>query len=97
MGERQREGEWHGSDRRRTAPQTPKPQVGEVCKGIVKRLVTDKGFGFVEAKNAQGWDFFFHRSSVTRGSFDLLNAGDEVQFTVADSPKGPRAEDVRVL
>ena len=60
--------------------------------GTVKRIVMDKGFGFI--RTADGTEYFFHRSSVD-GSFDSLREGQRVTFVVGQSPKGPRAEDVR--
>jgi CspA family cold shock protein len=62
--------------------------------GTVKRLVSDKGFGFVAATD--GNEYFFHQSSVANGGFDQLREGQAVTFTTGQGPKGPRAEDVRV-
>ena len=36
-------------------------------KGTIKRLVRDRGFGFIRDEGGQEW--FFHRSGV-QGSFD---------------------------
>ena len=38
-------------------------------KGTIKRLVRDRGFGFIRDDGGQEW--FFHRSGV-QGSFDQL-------------------------
>jgi CspA family cold shock protein len=62
--------------------------------GTVKRLVSDKGFGFVAATD--GNEYFFHQSSVADGGFDQLREGQAVTFKTGQGPKGPRAEDVRV-
>jgi len=62
--------------------------------GTVKRLVSDKGFGFVAA--ADGTEYFFHQSAVEGGAFDQLREGQAVTFKTGQGPKGPRAEDVRV-
>lgn len=59
--------------------------------GTVKRLVGDKGFGFVAA--ADGNEYFFHRSSCE--TFESLREGDQVTFETGQGPKGPRAENVR--
>ena len=61
--------------------------------GTVKRIVIDKGFGFVRA--ADGSDYFFHRSACVDVSFDDLREGQAVTFDRGDGPKGPRAENVR--
>lgn len=60
--------------------------------GSVKRLVHDKGFGFVAA--ADGSEYFFHRSSCDV-PFEQLREGDAVTFDAGQGPKGPRAENVR--
>jgi len=59
--------------------------------GIVKRIVHDKGFGFIEADG--GPDHFFHRSACD--DFDELQAGDRVSFLAVRGQKGPRADSVR--
>lgn len=65
-----------------------------MSEGTIKRL-TDKGFGFIET--GSGKDMFFHNSNVEGTSFDQLREGDRVSFTEGEGPKGPRAENVRVL
>src|ERR1700693_2990739 len=60
--------------------------------GTIKRLVRDRGFGFIRDDGGQEW--FFHRSSVD-GSFDQLNEGQRVSFVEEPSAKGPRAGNVR--
>ena len=62
--------------------------------GTIKRLVSDKGFGFVAA--ADGNEYFFHQSAVAAGGFDQLQEGQAVTFNTGQGPKGPRAEDVRL-
>jgi CspA family cold shock protein len=62
--------------------------------GTIKRLVSDKGFGFVAA--ADGNEYFFHQSAVADGQFDMLREGQSVTFESGQGPKGPRAENVRV-
>jgi len=61
--------------------------------GTIKRLVRDRGFGFIRDDGGQEW--FFHRSSVRDGSFDTLNEGQRVSFDEEPSPKGPRAGNVK--
>lgn len=63
--------------------------------GVIKRLVRDRGFGFISVPSAK--DIFFHRSAVERGSFDTLQEGQKVRFDVQDDPKGPRAVHVHPL
>ena len=65
-----------------------------MANGTIKRLVRDRGFGFIRDDGGQEW--FFHRSAVRGAVFELLREGQRVEFTVEESPKGPRAGDVRL-
>jgi len=60
--------------------------------GTIKRIARDKGFGFI--RDANGQEYFFHRSAV-QGSFDSLSEGQHVSFDEEASSKGPRATNVR--
>jgi cold shock protein len=61
--------------------------------GTIKRLVSDKGFGFVAAQD--GSEYFFHQSACVETRFDELREGQAVTFDKGQGPKGPRAENVR--
>ena len=61
--------------------------------GTIKRLVSDKGFGFVAAED--GSEYFFHQSACA--NFDSLREGQRVTFQAGQGPKGPRAENVTVV
>ena len=65
-----------------------------MSEGTIKRL-TDNGFGFIE--NGSGTDLFFHMSAVEGTSFEALREGQKVSYNEGRGPKGPRAENVRVL
>ena len=60
--------------------------------GTIKRLVSEKGFGFIAAGDAE---YFFHSSACAAQPFDSLREGQGVTFDVGQGPKGPRAENVR--
>jgi CspA family cold shock protein len=62
--------------------------------GTIKRLVSDKGFGFILADD--GNEYFFHNSACQGTRFDELREGQSVTFEKGQGPKGPRAESVRV-
>jgi CspA family cold shock protein len=68
-------------------------EVFDVANGTIKRLVRDRGFGFIRDDGGQEW--FFHRSSVKAGSFEQLNEGQRVSFDEEPSAKGPRAGNIR--
>ncbi len=61
-------------------------------QGTIKKLVSDKGFGFIKCDDA---DLFFHRSAVEGVNFDELHEGQTVEYVEGHGPKGPRAENVR--
>lgn len=61
--------------------------------GSIKRLVRDKGFGFI--LGSDGSEYFFHNSACTQTPFDQLREGQNVTFDRGQGPKGPRAENVR--
>lgn len=63
-------------------------------QGKVKRLVSDRGFGFIEGGN--GGDLFFHHSAVQGASIEELREGQVVSYELGRGPKGPCAESVRV-
>ena len=68
-------------------------RYGDVANGTIKRLVRDRGFGFIRDDGGQEW--FFHRSAVTSGEFEQLNEGQRVSFDEEPSAKGPRAGNIR--
>ena len=63
-------------------------------QGKIKKLISDKGFGFVEGDRD---DLFFHHSAVEGTTFEELKEGQMVEYEVGRGPKGPRAEQVRVV
>src|SRR3954463_12864403 len=61
--------------------------------GTIRTLRVDKGFGFI--KSEAGQDVFFHQNAIYGEGIADLREGDGVEFGVTDSPKGPRAVDVK--
>ena len=66
-----------------------------MIEGTVKWFNESKGFGFLSREG--GPDVFVHHSEIRSEGFRTLNEGDHVNFEVVDSPKGPRAGQVRVF
>ena len=64
-----------------------------MSQGQIKKL-TDRGFGFIEGENGE---LFFHQSSLEGVRFEELREGQSVEFTEGEGPKGPRAENVRLV
>jgi CspA family cold shock protein len=61
--------------------------------GTIKKLVHDKGFGFIAAQD--GSEYFFHQSACVGTAFNDLREGQSVSFDKGHGPKGPRAENVQ--
>lgn len=67
----------------------------QMAEGTIKRL-TDKGFGFIDM--GTGTDMFFHMSNLVEGiQYESLSEGNRVSFDEGQGPKGPRAENVRLI
>jgi CspA family cold shock protein len=65
-----------------------------VATGTIKKVVADRGFGFITADDDK--EYFFHRSGLEASlDFDRLVGGEKVEFEIESSPKGPRAARVR--
>lgn len=64
-----------------------------MSQGTIKKL-TEKGFGFIQCDQGE---LFFHHSCLLNSQFDDLREGQSVEFTEGKGPKGPRAENVKVL
>ena len=62
-------------------------------RGTIKRLIRDRGFGFI--RSSDGQEVFFHSSSLQQMNFDSLKEGDTVEFEVERGEKGLRATNVR--
>ena len=63
-------------------------------QGTIKKLVSDRGFGFIEGERG---DIFFHHSSLEGTTIEALSVGQEVEYEVGRGPKGPRAERVKLV
>jgi CspA family cold shock protein len=65
-----------------------------VATGTIKKVVADRGFGFISAEDEK--EYFFHRSALDSSlDFDRMTGGERVEFEIEQSPKGPRAARVR--
>jgi CspA family cold shock protein len=62
-------------------------------KGMIKRIVSDRGFGFIQL--AQGADLFFHSTELQAAEFASLREGQEVEFEIGKGRDG-RAQAVKV-
>jgi CspA family cold shock protein len=62
--------------------------------GTVRRLVEDRGFGFIG--NNSGKDIFFHYSQLDGIKFQTLREGQNVCYRVGLGAKGFEARDIRL-
>jgi len=65
-----------------------------MATGTIKRLVRERGFGFILGQD--GTELFFHRSALQGQGFDALAEGQAVEFEVERGDKGPRAVNIKV-
>ena len=63
-------------------------------QGKIKKLVVDRGFGFIEG---EGGDVFFHYSSLQDAQIDSLSEGQTVEYEAEEDRRGPRATSVRIV
>ena len=61
-------------------------------QGTIKKLLIDKGFGFIAGQRGE---LFFHHSAVQGTTFETLREGQAVTYDEGRGPKGPRAENVK--
>lgn len=62
-------------------------------EGTVKKVVRDRGFGFIKCED--GAEVFFHRTSLQNLNFESLQEGKSVSFELQQGEKGARAVGVR--
>ena len=69
-----------------------------MATGVIKKLVMDRGFGFI-APEGGGADIFFHCSALPQKcDFDALEEGLTVTYEIGDGKNGrPKAENVQVV
>jgi len=63
-------------------------------QGTIKKLIAEKGFGFIQGERGE---LFFHHSAVQGTTIEALREGQKVEYDEGRGPKGPRAENVRLV
>ncbi len=61
--------------------------------GVVKWFNNAKGFGFITMADRPD-DIFVHFRAIQGEGYRSLSEGQEVEFTLAEGPKGLQAEEV---
>ncbi len=66
-----------------------------MAQGTVKWFNNEKGYGFIAVDGGQ--DVFVHYSAIQADGYRSLDEGQRVEFEVAQGPKGPQADAVRIV
>ena len=66
-----------------------------MASGRVKWFDSKKGFGFIEGAELEK-DVFVHHSGIAGDGYHHLKEGDEVEFELEETDKGPQAVNVRL-
>lgn len=63
-----------------------------MASGTVKWFNDAKGYGFIEQPD--GGDIFVHFSSIVGEGFRTLNEGEQVEYELRETDRGPQASNV---
>ena len=67
-----------------------------MATGVVKWFSEDKGFGFITPDEGSQ-DAFVHFSAIQADGFRTLAEGARVEYELGEGPKGPQAQNVRII
>ena len=62
-------------------------------KGTIKWYNARKGYGFIQKEDDK--EVFVHRTALPPETY--LNEGDQVEFEIEESDRGPQAKNVKKL
>ena len=68
--------------------------MSQRVKGVVRWFDGSKGYGYIQA---QGQDVFVHYTAIANTGVQNLREGEQVEFTLQDSFRGPQAAQVTRL
>jgi len=67
-----------------------------MSKGTIKRIITNRGYGFIQT--GEKGDIFFHATDLLNGvSFDSLTEGQQVEFEIKPTSRGLKAISIRLV
>jgi CspA family cold shock protein len=67
-----------------------------MAQGTVKWFNAEKGFGFI-AQADGGADVFVHFTAIQSDGYRSLDENQTVEFDIVQGPKGPQADNVRMI
>jgi CspA family cold shock protein len=63
-------------------------------KGTIKWYNPRKGYGFIQGED--GKDVFVHRTAILEGA-GYLHEGDQLEYEVEETERGPNAKNIKKL
>jgi CspA family cold shock protein len=92
-----RSGSGPGGPRRSSKPpaKAAVAPTGPKSRGKIKKMVRDRGFGFIRGED--GKEVFFHRSGMNGTDYDAMDEGQTVEYVIQEGPRGARAEYVKAV
>ena len=67
-----------------------------MAQGTVKWFNAEKGFGFI-AQADGGADVFVHFTAIQADGYRSLDETQTVEFDIVQGPKGPQADNVKII
>ena len=67
-----------------------------MAQGSVKWFNAEKGFGVI-AQADGGADVFVHFTAIQADGYRSLDENQTVEFDIVQGPKGPQADNVRII
>ena len=67
-----------------------------MAQGTVNWFNAEKGFGFI-AQADGGADVFVHFTAIQADGYRSLDENQRVEFDIVQGPKGPQADNVRII
>jgi CspA family cold shock protein len=74
--------------------QVHKKKVNFMSFGLVKWFNDKKGYGFISKEDGSG-DIFVHYSAILCDGYKTLKEGDNVEFEIEHSERGPKAVNIK--